>query len=297
MGRTERVVKSSYDTGVKIHGGLIVLIIGLLFALYFWLGGYHLSVVCSGSMNPLLLVDDLVIIRESDDINVGDVVVYEKDGDEIIHRVIKTDDDTLTTKGDANTIADDPIEISAVKGKLVTIFPHIGGAIRTVRAPIDAVLAKMRVGDEVSDTASVAAWVVNVEKTSDSKTDFNLTSAGSIAYAFIVKNYTESAGSTTVCDVAMTYQISVVLPETDGSVTLTANLQKDGYKDGKMISTGQNCTLSDRTCTFTDDSFKFDAATAGEHTYTLELKGGEDQVKSKTVLNDIQINVEAVQAD
>jgi signal peptidase len=300
MGKTERVVKSSYDTGVNFHGGLIVLIIGLLFALYFWLGGYHLSVVCSGSMNPLLLVNDLVIIRESDDINVGDVVVYEKDGDEIIHRVINMDGDILTTKGDANTVADDPIEISAVKGKLVTLIPAVGGAVRTIRVPIDAVLAKMRAGDEASDTASVAAWVVNVEKTSDSKTDFNLTSAGSIAYKFIVKNYTESDGSATVCDVAMTYQISVVLPETDGSVTLTANLQKDGkdlYKDDKIISTGQNCTLSNRTCTFTDDSFKFDAATAGEHTYTLELKGGEDQVKSKTVLNDIQINVEAVQAD
>jgi signal peptidase len=298
MGRTERVVKSSYDTGVKIHGGLIVLIIGLLFALYFWLGGYHLSVVCSGSMNPLLLVDDLVIIRESDDINVGDVVVYEKDGDEIIHRVIKTDGDTLTTRGDANTIADDPIEISAVKGKLVTLIPAVGGVIRTVRAPIDAVLAKMRADDEVSDTASVAAWVVNVEKSSASQTDdLTLTGNGSDNYVFTVKNYTDNG---VVCDVAMNYQISVVLPETDSSVTLTANLKKDGeelYKDGKTIFTGENCTPDNRTCTFTDDSFKFDAATAEAHTYTLELKGDADQVKSKTVLSGIQIKVEAVQAD
>jgi hypothetical protein len=98
----------------------------------------------------------------------------------------------------------------------------------------------------------------------------------------------------------MTYNISVVLPETDGSVTLTANLKKDGkylYSEWKKISTGQNCTESDRTCTFTNDNFTFDAATAGEHTYTLELKGDADQMNSKTVLNDIQIKVEAVQAD
>jgi signal peptidase len=298
MGRTERVVKSSYDSGVKFHDGLIVLIIGLLFALYFWLGGYHLSVVCSGSMNPLLLVDDLVIIRESEDIKVGDVVVYEKDGDEIIHRVIKADGDTLTTKGDANTVEDDPIEISAVKGKLVTIFPYIGGAIRTVRAPIDAVLAKMRAGDEISDSASVAAWVVDLQENTQAS---RLTSSAvnpAIYYSFSVSNFRDDI----VCEVSSEYQIVVKIPEISGTdhqikfrLQLTEEDEENKENEALLtaeIESGDRCTFTD-----TEGRFRFEGGKKDTHTYALKIFDSSGQITNETVIDNVEVSVITYQID
>jgi signal peptidase I len=286
MERTERVVKSSYDTGVNSHGGLIVLIIGLLFVLYFWLGGYHLSVVLSGSMKPLLLIDDLVIIRESDDINVGDVVVYEKDGSEIIHRVINTDGDTLTTKGDANTAADDPIEVSAVKGKLVALIPAVGGAIRAVRVPVDAALAKMRTGDETADSAKVAAWVVDVQDNTQMSSLTSSAANPTIYYSFSVSNYRDDI----VCEVSTEYKIVVELPETDPNLKFDIKLiDEDDFLEGTIES--------GKSYTFNDGKFRFEGGNRKTHNFVLEISDTSGQITEDTVISNVKVSVIANQMD
>ena len=89
--------------------------------------GYTLQRVSSGSMVPELEVGDVILsrnLREGDALNEGDIITF--DGSDqfgevnVTHRVIVVPHDEngvvmLQTKGDANDIADDPIEFSRVK--------------------------------------------------------------------------------------------------------------------------------------------------------------------------------------
>jgi signal peptidase len=97
--------------------------------------GYGASVVLSGSMEPALSVNDLVILKETQDVQKGDVIVYESGSELIIHRVQDVDGDTITTKGDANSIADEPFDRSFVRGKMIAAFPAVGALVRLLKTP------------------------------------------------------------------------------------------------------------------------------------------------------------------
>ena len=98
--------------------------------------GYGMSVVLSGSMENRLSVDDLVIIKATDRFEVNDIVLYQ-DGDSlVIHRIIEIDGDTVTTKGDANNVADDPINKSQIKGVLVYDIAGIGAVVNFLKQPV-----------------------------------------------------------------------------------------------------------------------------------------------------------------
>lgn len=125
---------------------LISLIIGFKF--YMWNArnlvgnampmpfGMGVSVVLSGSMEPELSVNDLVLVKSQDSYRVGDVVVYQDGSMLIIHRIVSIDGDKVITQGDANNAADDPINISAVKGKALGHISFVGGAVRFLQGPV-----------------------------------------------------------------------------------------------------------------------------------------------------------------
>lgn len=98
--------------------------------------GYGVSIVASGSMEPELSVNDLVVIKAADTVAVGDIVVYETStGSLVIHKVISLDGDTVTTQGTANNTPDSPVELSAVKGKLLFSIPRLGAVITALKTP------------------------------------------------------------------------------------------------------------------------------------------------------------------
>lgn len=98
--------------------------------------GYGMAVVLSGSMEDRLSVDDLVIIKATDDYAVNDIVVYQDGGSLVIHRIIEMDGDSVTTKGDANNTADEPIDKSQIKGVLIFNIPKIGAAVHIMKQPV-----------------------------------------------------------------------------------------------------------------------------------------------------------------
>ena len=102
--------------------------------------GYGVSVVLSGSMEDELSVNDLVLIRETQDVEVGDVVVYQDGRDLIIHRIIKMDGETVITQGDANNVADAPIRIGQIKGILQFKIPYVGAFVRLLQQPMVIIL-------------------------------------------------------------------------------------------------------------------------------------------------------------
>ena len=102
--------------------------------------GYGMAVIRSGSMEDTLSIDDLVLVHRQKEYEVGDIVVYQTDGDLVIHRVIEMEGDKLITQGDANHVPDAPVRFSAVKGKMIGHIPGIGAVVRRLKTPVGVVL-------------------------------------------------------------------------------------------------------------------------------------------------------------
>ena len=102
--------------------------------------GIGISVVLSGSMEPELSVDDVIIVKKTDDFGVDDMVVFNDHGILVVHRVIGIDGDNITTKGDANNTADEPITRDVIKGKVIKVLPGAGKAFDILRSPLAAVI-------------------------------------------------------------------------------------------------------------------------------------------------------------
>lgn len=96
--------------------------------------GIGTAVVMSGSMEPTLSVNDLVVIREADSYEVGDIVVYQSEHSLVIHRIVDIQNELVIARGDANNTMDDPIAMRYIKGKLVLAIPFLGGAMRLLKS-------------------------------------------------------------------------------------------------------------------------------------------------------------------
>ena len=96
-------------------------------------GGYGVSVVISGSMEPTLNVNDLIIFHEQDEYEVDDIVIYAEKKSSVVHRLIEfKDDDKCITQGDANNTPDKEIFINQIKGKVICNIPFVGFFINDV---------------------------------------------------------------------------------------------------------------------------------------------------------------------
>ncbi len=98
--------------------------------------GYGVSVVLSGSMEDRLSKDDLIIVKETDDYKVNDIVLFQDSNSLVVHRIIAIDGDTVTTKGDANNTADEPINKSQIKGVLIYDIGGVGVVVNVIKHPI-----------------------------------------------------------------------------------------------------------------------------------------------------------------
>jgi len=102
--------------------------------------GIGASVVLSGSMSPALEVNDLVFVQEKEQYEVGDIVVYQSGQSLIVHRIIALEDNMITTQGDANNVADEPVNINTVKGAVVSRVPFFGAIINVLKHPVAGIL-------------------------------------------------------------------------------------------------------------------------------------------------------------
>jgi signal peptidase I len=65
----------------------------------------------------------------------GDVVTYRSGGSLVTHRVVEIDGTDLITQGDANNVADEPVALSQVEGKMIFRIPKLGQAALLLRKP------------------------------------------------------------------------------------------------------------------------------------------------------------------
>ena len=89
--------------------------------------GYTFFEVASGSMEPTLQINDVILVKiTKDNLKKGDIIAFTQDDAIITHRIIYIDDKVLTVKGDNNNTIDNPIVIDNVIGKMVKVYPRLG---------------------------------------------------------------------------------------------------------------------------------------------------------------------------
>ena len=93
---------------------------------YFDVFGYSIFSVATGSMEPVISQNDIIIIKKQKDYQLEDIVTFKKDNAYITHRVTEKRGDTFVTKGDANNAKDVAIDKSDIIGKVVKIIPKAG---------------------------------------------------------------------------------------------------------------------------------------------------------------------------
>ena len=108
--------------------------------------GFGEAVVASNSMEPKLMIDDLILYKEVpiSEITIGDIVVYQKQSAEntvlVVHEVIQIGDGYATTKGINNAIADEPILVTAIIGKYIARIQQAGVFLDLMATPIAPII-------------------------------------------------------------------------------------------------------------------------------------------------------------
>ena len=89
--------------------------------------GFSIFNISSGSMKETIQIDDIIIIKEENRLNKGDIITFFQDDQIITHRIIEIlDDGNFITKGDANNSKDSKVYKQNVIGKVVKIIPKGG---------------------------------------------------------------------------------------------------------------------------------------------------------------------------
>ncbi len=107
-----------------IYGKLVITFGNNVYPNYF---GYTFFEVASGSMKPALQVNDVILVKiTNEDLKKGDIIAFQSEDAVITHRILYIDGNIITVKGDNNNIVDKPISKDQVIGKIVKVIPKLG---------------------------------------------------------------------------------------------------------------------------------------------------------------------------
>ena len=103
-----------------IYGKLVITFGNNVYPNYF---GYTFFEVASGSMKPALQVNDVIIVKITNEgLKKGDIIAFQGETAIITHRILYIDGDIITVKGDNNNID------KRIFGSTITFFqtPSLG---------------------------------------------------------------------------------------------------------------------------------------------------------------------------
>ena len=109
--------------------------------------GVEVLQVVSESMKGTLNINDVIIAKkvEVQSLNVGDIIVFKKDGAVITHRITnivkRYDKLEFETKGDANNTPDKgTVKEENIEGKYICTIKYIGNILKFIKTPIGLTL-------------------------------------------------------------------------------------------------------------------------------------------------------------
>lgn len=101
---------------------------------------YGVGVVITGSMEPQISVDDVILVKKTYNYEIGDIVVYQIRDILIVHKIISIDGEYVVTKGIANDASDEKVAISDLKGKVIKVYEGRGEMITFIQSPFGVIL-------------------------------------------------------------------------------------------------------------------------------------------------------------
>ena len=107
--------------------------------------GFRIYTIMSGSMEPTIHVEDVVVTKKVDEAKVGDVIAFKYGQSITVHRIIEEYNDnngkSYLTQGDNNNAPDQhPIKQEDVKGKVVVVIHKLGHYILYLQSHFVAVI-------------------------------------------------------------------------------------------------------------------------------------------------------------
>lgn len=103
--------------------------------------GYSFFQIASGSMSPTMEKGDIIFVKlDENNLSENDIVIFKDNSDLVTHRIIKINEDTIITKGDANNSEDKEIKKDAVIGKNVITIKHISVIQNILHEPVVKIL-------------------------------------------------------------------------------------------------------------------------------------------------------------
>ncbi len=110
--------------GLVIYGKAVLTFTDNMYPNYF---GYTFFEVVSGSMEPTLRINDVIIVKVTNkDLKEKDIIAFNGENAVITHRILFINGDVITVKGDNNDVVDKPITKEQVIGKVVKVYPELG---------------------------------------------------------------------------------------------------------------------------------------------------------------------------
>lgn len=85
--------------------------------------GFTFFRVVSGSMENTIQINDIVIVKLTNEIAEQDIITYQSNNNFITHRVISINTNEVITQGDANNTPDEPVSKNDILGKVVFVIP------------------------------------------------------------------------------------------------------------------------------------------------------------------------------
>jgi signal peptidase I, archaeal type len=99
--------------------------------------GYFCAIVSSGSMEPTISVNDLLLLQGSDVYQAEDIITYvSAQGAMVTHRIKECSAHGYVTQGDANNIPDEKISKQRILGRVVFVLPGFGSIIDGITSSV-----------------------------------------------------------------------------------------------------------------------------------------------------------------
>lgn len=122
---------------------IILIIVSSINGKDFNILGYKAYIVETNSMEPIIKVGDIVIIKKvkAEKLNQGDVITFTREGEVITHRITKIDVEEsgtkYITKGDNNNTEDTiKVEHEDILGKEILTIPQLGKVMQLLDSKI-----------------------------------------------------------------------------------------------------------------------------------------------------------------
>ena len=129
---------------------------------------FKLFVVESGSMTPTIQQGSLIIIKPNIEYKKDDIITFKKNteinikarGATTTHRIVEVDNDSFTTKGDANETEDQKsVNKDLILGKLFLTIPYLGYPVAFAKTQIGFILIIV-----IPATLIIYSEVLNIKK-------------------------------------------------------------------------------------------------------------------------------------